>query len=91
MATSHGKVHNPGSKSQPCTNTRHILPKLSSLGIGFQLNLEAENDGYAGEGKLIRGEDNKELGTLLCCISYVIFVSNTYFVSRRDEKRGNSF
>lgn len=91
MATSHGKVHNPGSKSQPCTNTRHILPKLSSLGIGFQLNLEAENDGYAGRGKLIRGEDNKELGTLLCCISYVIFVSNTYFVSRRDEKRGNSF
>ena len=55
------------------------------------MNLEAENDGYAGRGKLIRGEDNKELGTLLCCISYVIFVSNTYFVSRRDEKRGNSF
>lgn len=93
MATSHGKVHNPGSKSQPCTNTRHILPKLSSLGIGFQLNLEAENDGYAG-GRSWYEEKTTRNWELYCAafpIRCYICFEHVYFVSRRDEKRGNSF
>lgn len=90
MATSHGKVHNPGSKSQPCTNTRHILPKLSSLGIGFQHESRGGEWWVRGGGEVDTRRRQQGIGNsiVLHFLSAVIFVSNTYILFLGVTKKG---